>query len=108
MGKRLKNAQVIIEDSIGVCLWRMPDGTYLGDDDGHFLSATGYLDDIIIEGKMRDAARSYIGEEALLGEPIWMSGSRQISDSEADDEMERFLDGRIPDVVDAARQLERR
>jgi len=107
MGKVLKNVEVIVEDVMGVCLWRMPDGTYLGDDEGRFLSAFGYLDDPIIEQKMKNAAISYMGLEGAMGEPIWMPGSRQVTDSEADDQMERMLDGKIPDVVDQYKQIQR-
>lgn len=106
MGKKLKNAQVVVEDDWGVCLWRMPDGAFLGDDEGRFLSAQGALYDWMIESKMRKAAVSYLGEEARSGKPFWMPGSRKVSDSEAEDQMERLLEGRIPDVADQANQLE--
>lgn len=108
MAKKLKNIEMIVEDYTGVCLWRMPDGAFLGDDDGHFLSAEGTLNNLVTEEKMKQAAVHYIGMEALDGEPVWLSGSRKISDYEADDQMERLLDGKIPDPVDAARQMSRR
>lgn len=105
MSKRLKNLEVIPEDSYGVCLWCMPDGSFLGDDEGRFLSLYGELDDFIVEEKMRQAAVYYIGPEANLGQPVWSSGSRQISDNEHDDQMERLLEGKIPDIVDETKQL---
>jgi hypothetical protein len=107
MGKRLKNAEIIIEDPLGVCLWQMPDNSCLGDDEGRYLSMEGDLNNPIIEQKMRDAAVHYLGFEALQGKAMWMSGSRKITDSEADDHMERMLDGNIPDPVDVAKQLQR-
>jgi hypothetical protein len=107
MPKNLKNIQVIIEDLHGVCLWRMQDGSCLGDDEGRYLSLGGQLNDPIVEKKMRDAAIHYLGFEALEGGPVWMSGSRKISDNEYDDQSERFLDGKIPDAVDVAKQLNR-
>jgi hypothetical protein len=107
MSKNLKNIQVIVEDLHGVCLWRMPDGSCLGDDEGRYLSVEGQLNDPVSEAKMRDAAIHYLGSEALEGRAVWMSGSRKISDNEYDDQTERLLDGHIPDVVDIARQLER-
>lgn len=108
MGKRLKRIEVIKEDLRGVCLWRMPDGTFIADEYDHFLSLEGYLDDPIVERKMLDAAVHYIGGDALLGRAFWSSGSRKVTDNESDDHMERFLDGRIPDPVDVARQLKRK
>lgn len=108
MGKKLKNAQVVVEDDFGVCVWRMPDGAYLGDGEGRFLSLQGKLHDPIIEIKMSKAAQYYLGEEAKLGGPLWLPGSRQVTDNEADDQMERLLNGRIPDVADQASQLEKK
>jgi len=108
MGKMLKNVQVVVEDLRGVCLWEMPDGACLGDDEGRMLSMEGNINDFIIEKKMRDAAKYYIGVEALDGHPRWMPGSRKITDNESDDHMERMLDGDIPDPVDAFKQLNRK
>ncbi len=105
MGKTLKNAELVIEDNFGVCLWRMPDGSCLGDDDGRFLSMQGLLRDPIVEEKMKKAAVYYLGDEAMQGHAVWSPGSRQVTDSEQDDQMERFLDGKIPDVADQANQL---
>lgn len=108
MGKMLKNVQVVAEDLTGVCLWMMPDGACLGDDEGNFLSMEGYINDFIIEKKMRDAARYWVGQEALEGRPHWIPGSRKITSNESDDHMERMLDGDIPDPVDAFKQLNRK
>lgn len=101
---RLKRATPIIEDDFGVCLWRMPDGAVLGDDEGRFLSLNGRIDDPIVESKMKNAAVYWLGEEALLGEPMWMPGSRQISDGEAEDQMENLIDGKTPDEVQHMKQ----
>jgi hypothetical protein len=104
MPMRLKRATPVIEDDFGVCLWRMPDGAILGDDEGRFLSLSGPLDSPIIESKMKKAAIYWIGEEAMLGEPLWMPGSRQISDSEADDQMENLINDKVPDEIQHMRQ----
>lgn len=108
MAKVLKNVEVIVEDLTGVCLWMMPDNACLGDDEGRFLSMEGNLYDPLIEAKMRDAAVHYLGYEALEGYAYWMPGSRKITDNESDDQMERFLDGHIPDPVDSTKQLQRK
>jgi hypothetical protein len=104
MPMRLKRATPIIEDDFGVCLWRMPDGAVLGDEEGRFLSLNGRLDDPVVEAKMKKAAIYWVGEEALLGEPLWMPGSRQISDGEAEDQMENLIDGKVPDEVQHMKQ----
>jgi hypothetical protein len=105
---KLKKVTPVVEDTIGVCVWVMPDGTMLGDEDGRILSLQGKLHDIRIEKKMQDAAKYWAGESAVLGKSIWVPGARQVTDSEAEDQKERFEQGEIPDLADSARQLERR
>jgi len=108
MTKKLRNIEFVVEDLRGVCLWEMPDGSLIGDGEGRFLSLEGDLNSPIIESRMRDAAVGYVGIEALDGEPMWVPGSRKITDNESDDHMERFVDGYIPDPVDSVKQLGRR
>ncbi len=98
---RLKRATPVIEDDFGVCLWQMPDGAVLGDEEGRFLSMAGQLNCPIVESKMKKSAIYWLGEEALLGKPMWMPGSRKISDSEYEDQMENLLSGKTPDEVES-------
>lgn len=98
-------ALVVPESSIGVCLWEI-DGKYLSDGDGGFLSLEGVIGDRRVEEKMRKAARYWTGIE--VGQPKWLPGARKISDDEYDDQKERLLDGKIPDVVDEVRQAMQR
>lgn len=82
-----------------LCLWEMPDGRYIGNSDGEFMCAESFtLGDKAIEKKMRDEARNYGFNE---GRPIWQPG-RKVTHMEADDQMERLLDGKIPDEQEAA------
>jgi hypothetical protein len=77
----------------------MPDGRYIGDSNGNFMCAESYtINDPVTEKKMRDAARGYGFPE---GRPVWMPG-RKVSAMEADDQMERLLDGKIPDEQEEA------
>lgn len=77
-----------------ICVWQMPDGKWIGNSDGEFLCAESYTEgDKEVESKMRAAARSYGIDE---GGPVWMAG-RKVSSMEADDQMERLLEGKIPD-----------
>lgn len=79
---------------IYLCLWEMPDGRYVGTRDGEFLCAESYtINDKGIERKMREVALTD-GYEG--GKPTWMPG-RKVSAMEADDQMERLLDGKVPD-----------
>lgn len=102
--KKLKRISKVDESLYGVCVWRMPDGAFLGDGDGNVLSIEGKMYDIVLESKMRKAAIYYLGDEAREGSAHWISGARKISENEHDDQMERLMDGHIPDIVDATRQ----
>jgi hypothetical protein len=76
----------------GVCLWQLPDGTYLMEN-GDYL--------VVGEYNITRAARSCGVTE---GKPFWLPGFRKISDSEHDDQMERLLEGKVPDAADLYRQ----
>lgn len=107
MGVKLKKITPVQEHRTGVCVWLMPDGSYLGDGDGNFLSLSGEINDFIVEAKMQQAAVYWLGEVAKTGKPRWMAGARQVTDGELDEQNERLLEGYIPDEVDSARQLVR-
>lgn len=107
MGVKLKGIQPVYEDTDGVCIWVMPDGSVLGDEDGNFLSLSGSLHDPLVEIKLRKAAIYWCGEEAKLGNAKWIPGARKITDDEYDEQTHRLLNGKIPDPVDEARQAMR-
>ncbi len=94
------------ESDYGVCVWELVDdtGQFLGEGE-KYLSLEGKLGDEVVEQRMRIAVRSYIGDRVEYGRPVWIPGHRKISDMEADDQMARFLDGKIPDEVDEAKQI---
>lgn len=86
----------------GLVLWQLPDGTYLKDDQGRELSAGPcVIGNHKAEINMRHAVRS-MGVKG--GKPFWLPGFRKVSDNEWDDQMERLMDGKIPDAADLYRQ----
>jgi hypothetical protein len=103
MGNRKPKAIVVPESAYGVCVWDV-DGQLLSDGDG-YLSLEGVMGDYRIEARMREAAHYWLGE--AIGEPRWISGARKITQSEYEDQMERLKAGKIPDEVEAAKQLYR-
>ena len=77
-----------------LCLWQDNDGFYLVNTNKEYLCAESWKrNDKNIEKKMKSAAKACGVEN---GNPIWLPG-RKISDMEADDQMERLLEGKIPD-----------
>ena len=103
---KLKNVTPVVEDKIGICLWRLPDGQFIGDADGRMLSLQGEVNDIRIEKKMQDSAKYWAGEGALLGKAVWIPGARQVSDDEAAEQTERFRQGLTPDIAESVKRLE--
>lgn len=95
---------IIPESAYGVCVWEFPDGTCFGNNDG-VLSMEGIIGDKKVEAKMSEAALYWLGENE--GRPKWVSGARKVTMDEWEDQNERLLDGKIPDQVDAVRQVMR-
>lgn len=87
----------------GVCVWELEKGVYLKDSEGNYFCAQGRVGDLRMEKRMRDAVRSNFD---LPGKPVWFPSFRKVTDSEYEDQMERLLDGKVPDVVDAVMQAD--
>lgn len=84
-------------DRFGVYLWRMPDGSYVADEDRNFLSIAGEVNDPIRVHKLKMAAASYGITE---GEPVFFAGHRKITDEEYEIQRERARLGLVPDTED--------
>lgn len=77
-----------------VCLWQDEEGLYIVNQHGEYLCAESWTPgDEKIESAMHSAAKSY-GVEG--GKAVWIKG-RKVSAMEADDQMERLLEGKVPD-----------
>lgn len=87
----------------GVYLWQLPDKSFVQNSDGDKLVAGPCKENnLSIIGKMHAAARSLGITE---GKPFFMPGFRKISQSEWEDQMERLIDGKVPDAADLYRQI---
>ncbi len=83
--------------SFGVCVWELPNGGFVMDNEGNYFCAQGPLLNRNTEQKMRDAVK---GLGITEGQPEWLPGFRKITQSEWEDQMERLQDGKVADVVD--------
>ena len=82
-----------------VCLWQLTDGSFIQNSDGEYLCAESFTkNDPDVEKKMRAAAISF-GYAA--GHPSLRLG-RKVTEMEYDDQMERMLEGKIPDEKEEA------
>ena len=74
--KRVKQS-FIEETRLGIYVWEMPDGRWIGDDEGNFLSITAMKGDRVKIDALAREVRSYGIYE---GSPVFLSGRRKIDD----------------------------
>lgn len=97
MDIKRKNQQVIEETILGIYVWEMPDGRWIGDDDGNFLSITSLKGDKVKQDLLAREVRTYGIYE---GKPVFLSGRRKIDDEEYEYQRQRLEWGLVPDPLD--------
>jgi hypothetical protein len=85
------------ESTLGIYVWEMPDGRWIGDDDGNFLSVTSKKGNRSLIDALAREVRSYGVYE---GGPKFLSARRKISDEEFDHQKQRLDWGLVPDPLD--------
>lgn len=85
------------ETRLGIYVWEMPDGRWIGDDDGNFLSITSTKDNKQRIELLAKAVRHYGIEE---GKPLFLAGRRKIDDEEFEHQKQRLEWGLVPDPLD--------
>jgi hypothetical protein len=92
------NSQVLDEETtLGLYVWEMPDGRWIGDDDGNFLSVASKKGN---KSKIDALAREVSSYGIYEGAPLFLSGRRQIDDEEFEYQQKRLEWGMIPDPLD--------
>jgi hypothetical protein len=91
-------SQILEEESIlGIYVWEMPDGRWIGDDDGNFLSITSKKGNKSnIDALAREVRTFGIHE----GRPKFLSARRKINDEEFEHQKQRLDWGLVPDPFD--------
>lgn len=92
-----QKSQVIEETVLGIYVWEMPDGRWIGDDDGNFLSVASTKGNKSKIDLIAKEVRSYGIYE---GSPKFLSGRRKIDDEEFEHQNERLKWGLTPDPLD--------
>jgi len=92
------NSKILEEESIlGIYVWEMPDGRWIGDDDGNFLSITSKKGNRAnIDALAREVCTFGIYE----GGPKFLSARRKIDDEEFEHQKQRLDWGLVPDPFD--------
>ena len=70
-----QKSQILEETTLGIYVWEMPDGRWIGDDDGNFLSVTSKKGN---RSKMDSLAREVRSYGIYEGQPKFLSGRRKI------------------------------
>jgi len=85
------------ESTLGIYVWEMPDGRWIGDDDGNFLSITSKKGNKSRIDALAREVRSYGIHD---GKPKFLSGRRKIDDEEFEHQKQRLEWGLVPDPLD--------
>jgi hypothetical protein len=93
-----KNTRFLQQEStLGIYVWEMPDGRWIGDDDGNFLSVTAKKGNRSLIDALAREVRSYGIYE---GGPKFLSARRKISDEDFEHQKQRLEWGLVPDPLD--------
>jgi hypothetical protein len=103
MGLELKGIRGVDDVPFGIYIWRMPDGSIVGDDDGNWMNIPAKKGDQTRINKLRDAARYYGIEE---GGPVFMSGNRRVTDEQYEEQKQRAAWGLVPDPEDIGNSID--
>lgn len=91
--------QEIQEVPWGVYLWRMPNGSFISDGDGHFLMIASTRGD---QQRMKALAEAAADCGVTEGAPCFFQGNRIVSDEEYEEQKLRLKFGLTPDPLDVA------
>lgn len=85
------------ETTLGIYVWEMPDGRWIGDDEGNFLSVTSMKGN---KAKIDALAREVSSFGISEGRPKFLAGRRKIDDEEYEYQQQRLNWGLVPDPLD--------
>ena len=85
------------ESTLGIYVWEMPDGRWIGDDDGNFLSVTSKKGN---RSNIDALAREVRSFGIYEGGPKFLSARRKIDDEEFEQQKQRLNWGLVPDPYD--------
>lgn len=91
------------ETRLGIYVWEMPDGRWVGDDEGNYMNIPSMKGDKRRINMLREAARSYGIRE---GRPVFLSGQRRVTNEELENQTNRLEEGLIPDPYDLPALIE--
>jgi len=97
------NIRTIEETDIGIYVWEMPDGRWVGDGEGNWMNIRAKKGDFKRIAAMADAAKAHGVTE---GRAVFVSGVRPVTDDEYEEQRQRMLFGLTPDPHDSYAQID--
>lgn len=97
------NIRTVQETNIGLYVWEMPDGRWVGDDQGNFMNIPAREGDRKRIAELTDAAKAHGVTE---GQPFFLSGNRRVTDEQYEEQRQRLLFGLTPDPEDNFAQID--
>jgi hypothetical protein len=88
---------VVRENLPGLYVWEMPDGRWVGDDEGHWMNIKSMRGDLKRIAQLKEAARAYGITE---GKAVFLEGHNQVTDDEYEVQRQRLEAGLMPDPYD--------
>ena len=88
---------VVEETTLGVYIWQMPDGRWVGDDQGNYLSVASFKGD---QNKIDAITEVVKGYGIQTGSAQFLAGQRKINDEEYAEQQQRLKWGLTPDPLD--------
>ena len=85
------------ETTLGIYVWEMPDGRWIGDDEGNYLSVTSMKGN---RSKIDALVREVSSYGIYEGRPKFLAGRRKIDDEEYQYQQQRLAWGLVPDPLD--------
>jgi len=94
---KLKSSEILEDTRLGIYVWEMPDGRWIGDDEGNYLSITSTKGNKSRINALAEVVKSY---GIYDGKPLFLSGRRKIDDEEFEHQKQRLEWGLVPDPLD--------
>jgi len=94
---KIKYSSAEEETRLGIYVWEMPDGRWIGDDDGNYLSISSIKGN---RARIDALAREVRSFGIYEGQPKFLSGRRKIDDEEFEHQKQRLDWGLVPDPLD--------
>lgn len=85
------------ETTLGIYVWEMPDGRWIGDDEGNYLSIASKKGN---RDRINALAREVRSYGIYEGQPVFLEGRRKIDDEEFQYQQQRLKWGLTPDPLD--------